>query len=677
MPQSAPCVRRVIRAGEEVAAVQWSRSAKNKGAGGDQAEPQRQSQQFELPKLPDLARADNDATLVRQQSSQRRVTAAPNLAGTLGGDGLLSRATNSMPAVAASAVTPTGRASLPPASAPRSGSQPSQPSQPPADAPGTLPPRAPTLTARLRAIQPPDVARQAVSELGVLGREIAILPASLESAGLVRTHQASYFEAIRGYQGLARQAWQAVAEERLEQSGADPEYRQRAIIVARRITQLQQECRAASGNEAFKLPQYTSFLWRRRVALVSSGLRVWQDRLAPTPDPREMGRGLFLLRGYLGLATAGSLELLLLVMLQGAAVAALSFLSVGLVLLLAFALLNGAIASITGLSIGTFALGVAWALLFLGTRGPAPLSLLLGASVFSITHSTRNEHLGSRVIAVLLRVWWLVIGFLGLFAIIGGLVIGGAFVGMSGALTQPADFQQGIFLAGSILTYASVLPAAVALVSLALLGLPVLVLAVIRFCIDFASSPSWVPMARRAGLELALMVQASATAALIVLLWLGINAVGWQKPDIVGLSLPELGNVSTALTPRGIILLLALMLPYLLLIDLPFRLGMRRWRRAWLADLAGRRADVESHVRRLSVTDPRSGMQDTSEENLRAMQYDLVLIQFYRDKMEEAERTTAAPFSIRRVLAALVIAVVTALLLDAGATLLTHLLNLA
>lgn len=658
--------------GEEVGDVQWSRSAKNKGAGGEQAEPPRQSQPFELPMLPDL----DDPTLVRQQSPQRRITAAPNLAGTLGGDGLLSRATNSMPAVsAAPAAASAGKASLPPASASRAGSQPSHPSAD--DSGGTLPPRAPTLTARLRAIQPPDVARQAVSELGVLARELATLPVSLESTGLVRTHQASYFEAIRGYQGLARQAWQAVAEERLEQSGADPEYRQRAIIVARRITQLQQECRTAGENEDFKLAQRTSLLWRRRVALVSSGLRVWQDRLAPTPDPREMGRGLFLLRGYLGLATAGSLELLLLVMLQGAAVAALSFLSLGLVLLLLVALLYGTVASITGLSIGAFSVAVAWALLFLGTHGPAPLSLLLGASVFSITRSTRNEQPGSRIVAILLRVWWLVIGFLGLFAIIGGLVIGGAFVGVSGVLAQPDDLQQSIALAGGIVTYASVLPAAIALVSLALLGLPVLLLTIIRFSVDFAGGPSWVPLARRAGLELALMVHASVTAALIVGLWLGITALGWQQFAIVGLSLQELGNVSTALTPRGIILLVMLLLPYLLLIDLPFRIGMRRWRHAWLADLAGRRADVESHVRRLSVTDPRSGMQDTSEENLRAMQYDLVLIQFYRDKMEEAERTTGAPFSVRRMLVALVIAIVAALLLDVGATLLIHLLNLA
>src|SRR5262249_41040645 len=107
---------------------------------------------------------------------------------------------------------------------------------------------------------------------------------------------------------------------------------------------------------------------------------------------------------------------------------------------------------------------------------------------------------------------------------------------------------------------------------------------------------------------------------------------------------------------------------------LPYRLGMLRWRRAWLSDLTGRRADVESHVRRLSVSDPRSGAQDTSDENLRAMQYDLVLLQFYRDKIAEAEHTPSAPFALPGSLAALAVAVVGALLLDGASASLASLL---
>src|SRR5947209_2797355 len=90
MRHRAPCVRRAIRPGEEVGEVQWNRSAKNQSVGVNQSNPQRQSQPFELPVLPD---GSNNPALARQQTPQRRATAAPNLVGTLGGDGLLSRAT--------------------------------------------------------------------------------------------------------------------------------------------------------------------------------------------------------------------------------------------------------------------------------------------------------------------------------------------------------------------------------------------------------------------------------------------------------------------------------------------------------------------------------------------------------------------------------------------------------
>src|SRR5579884_3248501 len=201
--------------------------------------------------------------------------------------------------------------------------------------------REPTLTARIRAVQPPDVARQAISELGVIARELAALPDALEESGLARTHSAAYFSAVDDYQRLARLAWEAVAEERLEQSGADPEYRQRAILVARRIGQLQQECRAATQNDQFQLPRRRPAFWRRRIRLVRSGLRAFQERLTPTPDPLPMGRGLFLLRGSLGLAASGGLGLFLLDLLVGGTLTLLAIATLGLVLLLAGALAAG------------------------------------------------------------------------------------------------------------------------------------------------------------------------------------------------------------------------------------------------------------------------------------------------------------------------------------------------
>ena len=117
----------------------------------------------------------------------------------------------------------------PPRSAPARGLPSTPSSSSPAEGGGA---RGPTLTQKIRSVQPPDVARQAMSELGVLAHELDTLPGLLESAGLVHSHQRTYFEASDAYLTLAQQAWMSVAEERLEQSGAEPEYRQHAIGVA-------------------------------------------------------------------------------------------------------------------------------------------------------------------------------------------------------------------------------------------------------------------------------------------------------------------------------------------------------------------------------------------------------------------------------------------------------------
>jgi hypothetical protein len=514
----------------------------------------------------------------------------------------------------------------------------------------------------MRSMQPPDVARQAMSELGVLARELATLPELLEVSGLARTHQSAYFDATQAYLGLARQAWESVAEERLEQSGSEPEYRQRAIAVARRVSQMQQECRAASENQHFPLSRKTPLLWSRRVALVSKGLRAWQERLAPTPDPRDMGTGLFLLRGYLGLASGGVLDLMLLDLLTSGVLVLLGLLGAGLLILLGATLAGGSTVPASGLAVATAATALVWGLvLLLVVRGLVPLGVLLGAAVFSPGRTSRHGHPGAPVVAALLRVWWLFIGVVGAVALLLGLGLGGALIGVREPFPPVADVVQGVALVGTLVAL-TIAPAALAgLVALTLLALPVLVVTILRFAAEVAGSPSWVPAARRYALPPALTLLASITCLALVGAWLGASSAGWQQVTFAALTI---GSVRLALTLRGLLLLLALALPYLLLLEVPYRIGMLRWRRAWLSDLSARRADVESHVRRLSVSDPRSGAQDTSDENLRAMQYDLVLLQFYREKIAEAEHTASAPFAWTGSLIALAVAIVGAVLLD-------------
>ncbi len=565
-------------------------------------------------------------------------------------------------------------ASLPPVRAEDGGS-----STPGSEAPSS---RFPTLTQRIRSLQPPDVARQALSELGLLARELGTLPKLLEGAGLARTHQSTYFEATVDYLALAQQAWGAIGEERLEQTGADPEYRQRAISVARRITQLQQEARAASSNSAFTLPRRSRLYWRRRTHLVGKGLKIWQDRLASPHNSTDLGQGLFLLRGFIGLAAAPSLWLGLLDFLVGAVFAVLSLFWVSLLVLLVGALLSGPSGVAASFAIGTAATALVWLLvLALFARGPVPLGVLLGAAVFSPTSTTRNGGAGSRLLATILRIWWLGIGLVSFPALLASLLLGGLIVRTQMTATSGVlhSVHQGVALSASALALGIAVPAAVCLTLSLLLAVPVLVVTSVRAAADMAGSPSWVPMARAYAVKPALLIDAMLTGLLVIAVWIATTAAGLQHVILVAVSQPfgdpHIATLSVSL--RGVVVFLALALPYFTLIELPYRSGLRTWKRGWLADLQARRADVESHIRRLSITDPRTGMQDTSEQNLRSMQYDLVLLQFYQSKIDETQKIRSSPVAQRRqYLLALVIILIAALILDTGTAVLVHNISL-
>jgi hypothetical protein len=538
--------------------------------------------------------------------------------------------------------------------------------------------RTPSLTQRIRSLQPPDVARQALSELGVLAHELSNLPAILESAGLARAHQSTYLDTVNAYLGLAHQAWEAVGEERLEQTGAEPGYRQRAISVARRITRLQQEARAVSTNSEFTLPRKTPVYWRRRSLLIRDGLRIWQDRLASPPSITDMGHGLFLLRGYVGLASAGSIFLGLLDFLVAATLTTLSLLGVGLLALLVTSGISGSILDITRFSIGVLATILIWIFVMLfAVNGSLPIGLLLGASVFSPSRTTRNSGSGRPATAGLLRIWWLVVGVVSIPALLCALVLGGLLVRTVVTIAAPTSFYQVLVVGGSALALGVSAAAIVCLALLLLLVLPVLVVAGVRGAAEMAASPAVVPAARYYAVQPALVVETMLTVLLVMVAWTLATVLGLENIRLITLQVSGPSNIGViSISLRSVVLLIALILPYVLLLDQPYRRGVRTWQRVWLGDLTARRADVESHIRRLSVTDPRTGAQDTSEDNLRAMQYDLVLLQFYQSKIEEAQKVRSSPVPEKSQYLGFLVLVIAALILDSGASVLAHLFPL-
>ena len=234
----------------------------------------------------------------------------------------------------------------------------------------------------------------------------------------------------------------------------------------------------------------------------------------------------------------------------------------------------------------------------------------------------------------------MLIGLLAVGALAAALVASGLLLASGNIVSRPDSATLTLSYAGGAIALGSGLAAAVSFVALALLFTPVLLVAIGRLVAEMGANPAWVPAARRYAIGPALALLAPLTAALLVAAWAVANALSWQGSVYAQTTLTTaMASIPLHLTLRSLVFLAVLVVPYLLLLSLPFRVGMSRWRHAWLKGLAARRAEVESHVRRLSATDPRSGTQDTSEENLRSMQYDLVLLQFYRDKIAEAGKT--------------------------------------
>jgi len=530
----------------------------------------------------------------------------------------------------------------------------------------------PTLTQQMRAMQPPDVARQALNELSVLAGELVSLARDLEQSGLAGIRAGSYFDAVRRYGELARQAWLSVAAERLEQDGASADYRQRVVGIARDITRLRRESEVAASNEQFPLPRRRPFLWRSRARIISRGLLAWQTALGAPADPQRMGLALFDLRGALNRAGIATFEFSLLSLLSGVALtlAPLSGLAAGLAYL-ASALTQQPVVAASFALVTVLAL-MLWAILLLLTsRGRVTLSETLAGACFSETRSTCNGGSGSRFVAALLRIWWVLIGG------VGALLTLGALAGSVYALLQapqlaplvaglPQTPIAGLWQVAGLLAVVTAPAAAVASATLFALALPALLVSALRLAGEMAGSRRWIPAARRYALVPALATLAWLTGGLVALAWLVANGLGLAQMTLA--SIPGADSpVQLTVSERAPLLALALALPYLALIELPFRLGLGSWRRAWLRDLRSRRTTIEAHVRRLSAPDPRTGAPDTSAETLRAMQYDLVLLQFYTARITEAERAIASPLGLGGTLALLITIVAGAALLDGGA----------
>jgi hypothetical protein len=525
----------------------------------------------------------------------------------------------------------------------------------------SIPPRPPSITAQMRAVAPPDVARQTIDEQKMLASELLTLPDALETSGLAKTHESSYIGVLRSYVKLADETWLAIAEERLEQSGADPVYRQNAITVARLMSRMRNESQLAANNTQFQLPRKRPFLWRRRVRLHQAGLLNWQSHLNIPANPRAMGSALARLRGATALAQASGLELLLWSLFPAVVGDVLLALLLGLIVSLIGVLAAGATATVGALALDAVVTLALWlALALVVRRGPARLDYLYALSVLSPLRSPRAGTPGSPILAGLLRAWGVLLPAAGLLGMAGTLGYS-IWQETQRNITLPTQALDWVALVGSLISRAIVLPALVGLAAVGVLALPFLLLTAVRFVGELGGNIGWVPAARRYALTPALHVLGLLAAGAIAVLANFSRELGLSS---VVLASVNVGSLTEAISLQTIALFV---IPALLLLagaDIPFRVGVVRWRNHWLRELTARRTDLDGHVRRLSAADPQTGMQDTSDENLRAMQYDMVLLQFYTTRTDETRRVSSAPYGWLVGIGVVLLLAVVALLVD-------------
>lgn len=211
-------------------------------------------------------------------------------------------------------------------------------------------------------------------------------------------------------------------------------------------------------------------------------------------------------------------------------------------------------------------------------------------------------------------------------------------------------------LQSTLASYVSLDPGVTALLlpalclgSIALFFLPFTLTVQARMTRALLAYPSRSPEARRYALRPAMELLSFHTITIFFIAVLAISFTNVGAVSILPASLPYVSW-------RSIIYVTALLLPYLLLIDLPYRRGIARWRATRLHDLLLRRNEI---ARRLNRVTP----QPVDQNDLRVV-HDYLTWQYYRTLEGETKETPIAPFSIEGRLLALALTILTGILLD-------------
>ncbi len=518
---------------------------------------------------------------------------------------------------------------------------------------------APTPSGVLRVRQRVETEQSVLSELNVFNEQLIALPDRLQERGIARDQSTAYYDVIEAYAYLTSSAWHGFAEDRLDKIASEPDYRQMAVAVSRRISHLQQEAATPWPDESppERLPR-PGLLWRTRVGFVRAALVRWRVglRAGNSADIMALGTAHNSMNAAAGIIGMSDASLLLQRMLMVACLSIAGLLTAVLM-----------VAATTGLILGQQSMvlvpvaGAAlvwWLAEWMLAVGPAQLWRFAGAARW------RLESHFATVGVLFLAVWrwfWSLLT-LGSF----GLLITVAVMSRSGRLFLSAHnmSERIAVLAGPIM------PTVLALLGVTLLAplwvhLPAMIIEQLGLVRQMVSNPLRLPAARLvdAGSALRSLIWLTAIVLGLALSFLQSQG-GWPGTATHPGQLITLFNIGQlSITPLAPVTALIIIVLYLGAVEIPHRIGVERWRQHRLRLLAEQKHTVTQRLERLATTPNAAG-------DIPAVQYDVARLQFLQLQERDILKTRGGPFRPSVVFAALVIVLAVAFGLDIALTLL-------
>ncbi len=534
---------------------------------------------------------------------------------------------------------------------------------------------APQLPGAARAAQTIQAHLDVQDTMTTLADQLLVLFDEIPCARLIRQQRRAMHQHVQTYFRIADGVWEALATDQLCELAGNRSYNAAADALEQKLILIHEACGQAEQDPKAR----GGWLWRRRVRLYSRSLLEWK-RCIDTgasrvlPDITVCGRALYRAHGRVGLASLSGFTYVL--------VMALPILGVLASLLLAFAFgATNILRGEQGRYLVPTALSslIALYILWFSTAGPSPLPLVVGyalerrhTNIFGKALRISDTRPGAlRRILRLLTTLLGIIFFAGLVTLLAFSILFARNFLLdlsSGAISGAEDYTATLLAAvlGHALPlednyFITVLLPVLCLGMIALFYLPFTLVVQARMTRVLISHPAHFPEARRYALRPALELLSFHAITLFFLAALALSFLNFGTASLLPASWPPVSE-------RLLIYIIAFALPYLLLIDLPYRRGIARWRAARLQELTRRRNEI---AQRLSRATP----QPADQPDLRTIQ-DYLTWQYYHTLESEAKEVPSAPFPIERRILALALTILGSIALDQINTFLGGLLQL-